>query len=149
MFESCLQKQKEITALFNACASEELRYEKIIELGHQQTRLSVADKTPENLVSGCQSNMYLTSTLENDCVIFHAESDALISAGLAIILIKVYGGETPETILKCPPTFLEELGICGSLTPSRANGLYSIHLRMKQDALKHYMKQTSRSGDST
>lgn len=141
MFESCLEKQQKVKALFAACQNEELKYQKIIELGKQQPRLKEKDKVPQNFVPGCQSLMYLSSQLKGGQVFFEADSDALISFGLAAILIKVYSGETPETILKCPPTYLEELGIGASLTPSRANGLYSIHLRMKQDALKFYMLQ--------
>ena len=98
-------------------------------------------KTADNLVKGCQSIMYLHSRMEGDVVMFEAESDALISAGLAMLLLKVYNGEPPEVILKCPPNYLEELGISASLTPNRANGLYSIHLRMKQDALRLMMKR--------
>lgn len=136
MYESCLQKQSEIKDIFNLCSSEELKYQKIIELGRQVPRLDAAYKIPENIVKGCQSTMYLRSFLDNGKIMFQADSDALISAGLAAILLKVYSGETPEAILKCAPDFLEDLGISASLTPSRANGLYSIHLRMKQDALK-------------
>lgn len=146
MFDSCLEKQRLIKAQFSDCQTEEAKYQKIMELGRQQPRLSDAEKTSSNLVKGCQSQMYLASHLTGDQVFFSAESDALISAGLAALLIQVYSGETPEAILKCPPTYLEELGINASLTPNRANGLYSIHLRMKQDALKWLMqggKQTS------
>jgi sulfur transfer protein SufE len=32
--------------------------------------------------------------------------------------------------------FLKEWGIDGALSMGRSNGLYQIHLRMKQDALK-------------
>jgi len=80
--------------------------------------------------------MYLSAKLENGQIIFEADSDALISRGLAVILLLVYSGETAEAILKCPPTFLDELGIAGSLTPGRANGLFSLHLKMKQEALR-------------
>jgi cysteine desulfuration protein SufE len=140
MFESCLEKQKQIKNLFIQCSSEEQKYQMIIELGRKQSSLSAAAKIPENIVKGCQSTVYLDATLVDGKVIFAAESDALISAGLAAVLLMVYSGETPETILKCPPNYLEELGISASLTPNRANGLYSIHLRMKQDAIKFYMQ---------
>lgn len=140
MFESCLEKQQQVKNLFASYPSEEKKYEKIIEMGRSLAPLALQDKIPENFVKGCQSTMYLKSRLENGRVYFTADSDALISAGLAAILLQVYNGETPEVILKCPPTYLEELGISASLTPNRANGLYSIHLRMKQDALKLYMQ---------
>lgn len=136
MFDSCKAKQTQIKDLFAQCLTEEAKYQKIIELGRAQPHLDEIYKIPENIVKGCQSTMYLRSYLKGDEVIFEGESDALISSGLAAVLIKVYSGETPETILKCPPDYLEELGLSASLTPSRANGLYSIHLKMKQDALK-------------
>lgn len=141
MFESCLEKQERIKELFLACPTEEAKYEKIIELGQKQIPLSPSCKTPEHLVKGCQSQVYLYSYWKEDRIIFETEADALISAGLATLLTQVYSGETPETILKCPPTYLEELGISSSLTPNRANGLYSIHLRMKQDALNLLIKK--------
>ncbi len=138
-FESCLEKQNRVKKLFAKCSSLDEKYQKIIDLGRQQQPLDPQYKIPENLVRGCQSTMHLHSYLDVDKVIFHAESDALISSGLAAILVQVYSGETPETILKCPPDYLEELGIRASLTPNRANGLYSLHLRMKQEALKLFM----------
>ena len=140
MYETCLQKQNEVKELFAPYPSEELKYQKIIELGRAIPPLDPAYKIPENIVKGCQSTMYLHSFMEDGRVIFQAASDALISSGLAAILLKVYSGESPETILKCPPGYLEDLGISASLTPSRANGLYSIHLRMKQDALRWLMQ---------
>lgn len=140
MYLSCLEKQRKIADLFAACPTKEAKYQKIMELGRQLPRLDPQIKTAENIVRGCQSTMYLHSSQEGNSIIFSADSEALISAGLAAILIAVYSGEEPETILKCPPDYLEGLGIQASLTPSRANGLYSIHLRMKQDALKFLLK---------
>lgn len=141
MYESCLKKQQEVKNLFAACATEEQKYEKIIALGRTLPPFPKEDQIPENFVKGCQSIMYMKSTLEDGKVVFNASSDALISSGLAVILIMVYSGENPETILKCPPAYLDDLGISASLTPNRANGLYSIHLRMKQDALRWLTKR--------
>lgn len=140
MFESCLEKQAKVIALFSDARNEEEKYQKIIELGRSLSSLDHPDQIPANLVRGCQSAMFLKSWMDDEKVYFEGESDALISAGLAVILIKAYSGETPETILKCPPDYLEKLGLSASLSPSRANGLYSIHLRMKQDALKFLMQ---------
>ncbi len=136
-----MKKQAAVKAQFVNCTTEELKYEKLIEKGKELPKLSPDKKVKENLVNGCQSIMYLDAAYKDGFIYFTAESDALISSGLASILIDVYNGEAPETILKCAPSFIEELGIGASLTPSRANGLYSIHLRMKQDALRIFMEQ--------
>lgn len=141
MFDTCLLKQSEVRDLFPESLSKEDRYHKIIQLGKDLAPLDEKKRIAENLVKGCQSMTYLTCEMKEGLVFFEASSDAFISAGLAALLIKVYNGESPETILKCPPDFLEELGISASLTPNRANGLYSMHLRMKQDALKILINQ--------
>ena len=142
MYHSCQQKQEAIKALFIDCKDEEAKYEKIIELGKSQKHLDPSKRISENLVQGCQSQVFLHAFMQDGTVIFEVDSDALISAGLATLLVRAYSGETPEAILKCPPTFIEELGISSILTPNRANGLYSIHLRMKQIALAFLMKPT-------
>jgi cysteine desulfuration protein SufE len=145
MFESCLAKQKAIIELFAKCLTVESRYQQIIDLGKTQISLDATIKTPENLVQGCQSKMYLHSSFTGGKVLFQTESDAIISAGLGILLTRVYSGEAPDVILKCPPAYIDELGILASLTPGRANGLGSIYLRMKQDALKYYMQSSNRT----
>jgi cysteine desulfuration protein SufE len=136
MNTSCFEKQKKVKELFAGCTTAEARYNKIIELGQHCKRLAPEDRVPENLVHGCQSQMYLRTDFDGKLIYFDAESDALISAGLAALLIMVYSGEPPEVVLKCPPTYLEEIGITSALSPNRANGLHSLHLRMKQEALK-------------
>jgi cysteine desulfuration protein SufE len=135
-FNSCILKQQNIISLLSACLTAEEKYCKIIELGRQLPAYHQKYKTPENLVTGCQSSTYLHASLESEKVIFLVHSEALISAGLAALLISVYNEESAKTILTCPPTFLDTIGIRASLTPSRANGLYSIYHRMKQDALR-------------
>ncbi len=134
-FESCLLKQQRVIDLFSCCSSVQLKYEKIIELGRMLSLYPSELKTPDRLVKGCQSEMYLDSSFSDGKIYFKASSEALISAGIAALLLLVYNDELPEVILGCPPRFLDELGIHASLSPSRSNGLASLFLRMKQEAL--------------
>lgn len=144
LFSTCLEKQTAVIALFAACQTAEEKYLKIIALGKEAAPFPEEEKKEENKVRGCQSTVYLHCSSVNGLLYFAIESDALISAGLAALLLAVYNGEDAETILKCPPSFIEELNLNASLSPSRANGLYSIHLRMKQEALKNLLAQNQR-----
>ncbi len=128
-------KIEELRKVFTSNDSGEERYLRIIELGRTLSPYPDNLKTPKLQVSGCQSVLYLSSDFSDGLLYFRAHSDALISAGLAAILISVYSGEAPLEILKTPPIFLKELGILGSLSPSRSNGLANIHRRIKQDAI--------------
>lgn len=136
MFKSCLDKQNEMKKLFSSCKTKEDTYQKIIEIGQSSPSLPEEYKVPENEVPGCQSVMHMHARQKDGKIYFEAESEALISSGLAALLTRVYSGEEPETIIKCPPDYLEEIGVSSSLSPNRANGLYSIHLKMKQIALQ-------------
>jgi sulfur transfer protein SufE len=136
MSDTFTARQREILEYFRGCSGAEQTYEKIIQLGRNQQPLPEEQRCEENRVAGCQSQLYLWSQLRDGRLYFQAESDALISAGLAQLLIWAYNGEKAETILTAPPAFLSELAIPASLSPSRANGLASLHLRMRQEALK-------------
>ena len=130
------EKIESLKALFSPLKSQEERYQKIISLGTTLPPFPEAEKSESNKVLGCQSLMYLSASFKDNVLFFNATSDALISKGLAALLIFVYSGLPPEIILTHTPTFLHELGIFTSLTPGRSNGLMSLHLKMKQSALK-------------
>lgn len=135
---ACQEKQNQIKNLFLACRSPEERYHLIMQLGRELPPLDPLHKIEANIVKGCQSIVYLYSSFEDGKMHFQASSEALISSGLAALLISVYDGMSPATVIKCPPTFLSELGIYASLSPARSNGLSSMYLRMQQDALKYF-----------
>lgn len=147
MYTTCEEKQRVVIARFSKCTSDEEKYKELIALGRALSPVNPLYKTDENLVRGCQSKMYLHSSLKEGRMRFEAESDALISSGLAALLLLVYDDETPEAILKCPPSFLDTIGISSSLTPNRSNGLYSLHLRMKQEALKALLSEARSGGN--
>jgi cysteine desulfuration protein SufE len=136
MSTSFEEKQQQIIELFQDCTSKEMCYEKILDLGKQQGALAEEEKVEENRVHGCQSIMYLHVEYDGRAMHFRTESDALISAGLGVLLAKAYSGESPEVVIKCSPDFLEKLGIPAALSPNRVNGLMSLHLKMKQEAVK-------------
>ena len=135
MSKTFQKKSQDLKEKFLALPSMEARYAALIELGKTLKPYPENLKTPDRIVKGCQSTLYLHADLKDGKIFFTAASDALISAGLAALLLLVYNEETPETLLTAPPAFLSEIGIIGSLSPNRSNGLAHIHLRMKQLAI--------------
>ena len=136
-FESCLKKQRDLKNLFSACPTPESRYQQIIELGRSLPPFNPEARIPANLVPGCQSIMYLEVTEKQGKLFLNADSEALISKGLAALLIQVYSEEVPETLVRCPPTFIQEIGLQYALSPARSNGLASLHKKIQQEALKY------------
>lgn len=135
---SANHKENFLIDSFSTCTTPEAVYHTLISWGKNLAPFDPLWKTRENQVIGCQSLMYLHTTMREGKIYFHAYSEALISAGLAALLIYYYQEESPEKVLQQAPLFLEKLGIPQSLTPSRANGLASLYTQMKKAAL-HYL----------
>jgi len=114
------------------------KYEKLIDLGKKLPVMDEEYKTEANLMSGCQSSVWITSRLENGRVIFQADSDALIIRGIIAILLKVVNNQPPEDISSMDLYFLDTIGLSSNLSPSRANGLASLVQYIK-DCAKEYL----------
>ncbi|MCX7834284.1 MAG: SufE family protein [Ignavibacteria bacterium] len=132
--------QQEIIEEFSMLDDWDSKYEYIIELGKQQPPLPDKDKTEENKVSGCQSQVWLKTEFKDGKLIFNADSDAIITKGLIALLIRVFNNQKPEDIYNSDITFLEEIGLMKHLSPNRSNGLLSMVKRIKMEAQKHLNK---------
>ena len=55
------------------------KYEYLIETGKQMPAIAEEDKTPDNLIEGCQSRVWLDCRQENGLLHFTADSDAVIT----------------------------------------------------------------------
>ena len=126
------ERQKNIITEFSKFSDWEDRYKKIIELGKTLPEIPEQFKTEQNIVKGCQSQVWLHADLGPDGKVkFLGDSDALLVRGLVGILLQIYSDSTPSEILNTPPDFLKELGFEGNLSPSRANGLHSMLKQIK------------------
>ena len=110
------------------------RYRYIIELGKRLPELPEAQRTAENKVLGCQSQVWLVVAESDDPerMVFEADSDAHIVRGLVAILLVMFSGKTRAEIaaLDPRPTFAE-LGLDQHLSQGRSNGLLSMVGRIK------------------
>lgn len=124
-------RQKNLIDRFTAFSSWEDRYREIIEAGKRLPAFPEAHRLDQFKVSGCQSQVWLFPELRGERVFFHADSDALITKGLIALLLELYSDATPEEILGAPPEFIQALGLESKLSPSRANGLFSMIKQIK------------------
>lgn len=113
------------------------KYEELIELGKQVQDIPAEMKKPECMVHGCQSLVHVYSELTPGGKLnFHGYADALIVNGMLALLVLGLSGLAPKDFLAVSPDFIKQTGIMASLTPSRMNGFYNIHEKMKVEALK-------------
>ncbi len=139
MISNLQERIDSLTKLFPSSLSNEERYERLMALGRKLPPFPAEWKDITHRIEGCQSLLYLHTLWDGEVLRFQVYSEALISAGLAALLLHVYSNASPQSILTVSPRFLEELKILGILSPSRSNGLAHIHARMKQEALQCLM----------
>lgn len=125
------EKQERIIKEFKVLGDWQERYKHIIKLGQKLAPLEEEHKKDENLVRGCQSQVWLIAELQDGKVIFKADSDAAITKGLVALMVRFYSGEDPDTIMTTKPEFIEKIGMQEHLSPTRSNGLVSMVKQMK------------------
>lgn len=115
---------------------ERLRY--VIDLGKDLGDFPDALRTPEFLVQGCSSQVWLVPRVaENapEVLEFSADADAQIVRGLVALLLVAYSGQTAEQILAVDvDRLMERLQFTEHLTPGRQNGLFAMVGRIRDFA---------------
>ncbi|MFW6358864.1 MAG: SufE family protein [Chroococcales cyanobacterium] len=138
-------KLARIVERFKRRTDPKQRYQQLLWYAKKLDPMPEEDKTPENKVPGCVSQVYITADFQDGKVWYHGDSDAQLVKGLVAFLFEGLNGLTPEEILQVTPEFIEETGLKVSLTPSRANGFYNIFQTMKKKALGFQMAMSPES----
>ncbi len=140
--------QQKIIDEFQALSDWTERYKHIIKQGRNLDSLDEEHKVEDNLVRGCQSQVWLHTYLEEGKVIFEADSDAAITKGLVALMVRFYSGQSPETIINTDPVFIKKIGMEQHLSPTRSNGLASMVKQMKIYAMAYKTKMKKKQAEA-
>ena len=135
--ETIADRQKEVIEEFSLFEDWMQRYEYMIELGKSLPLISKKHKTEDNIIKGCQSKVWIHAALEEDQLVFTADSDAIITKGIIAILIRVFSNQHPKAILNSNTNFIDQIGLKEHLSPTRANGLVSMIKQIKMYAVAY------------
>ena len=112
------------------------KYEYLIELANTLEVIEDTKKTPDNIIQGCQSRVWLDASLDEDGTLtFRADSDAIITKGIIALLIRVFNHQKPDDIVNANLYFIDEIGLSANLSPTRANGLLAMIKQIRYYAL--------------
>lgn len=102
----------------------EERYKYIIDLGRELPPMADELHTPERLVKGCQSNVWIDVKEHDGRLQFAVDSDAHIVRGLLALVMAAYQDKTPGEILAFDiDDYFSQLDLERHLSPTRGNGL--------------------------
>lgn len=113
------------------------RYQMIIDYGKDLKPLAESERTQQNLIDGCQSQLWLTARMENGLVVYQGDSDALLVRGIVAMLIHVLSGHTPKEIVDADLYFIDDIQLREHLSPTRNNGVAAMLKQMKLFALAY------------
>ena len=125
----------ELVETFSFFDDWEDKYRFIIDLGKDLDGLSEPDKIDAHLISGCQSQVWLTYKSAADGLAFKMDSDAHIVRGLIAVVLVILDGRKASEIqqLDIEGAF-EKLDLLAHLSVTRGNGLRAMVARIKEVA---------------
>ena len=135
------EAQQNIIDEFSAFDEWMDKYAYLIEIGKDLPLIDAQHRVEQNIIKGCQSNVWLYAEMEGENIIFKADSDAIITKGIINLLIKVLSNHTPDEIINADLFFVDEIGLKEHLSPTRANGLVAMIKQMKLYAIAYKTKQ--------
>ncbi|WAT02764.1 cysteine desulfuration protein SufE [Rouxiella chamberiensis] len=134
-----LPDKQKLVRNFSRCPNWEEKYLYVIELGAQLDPLADENRQAQNLISGCQSQVWIVmNKAGNGQLEFVGDSDAAIVKGLLAVVFSLYHGLTAEEVMALDVRpFFGELELSQHLTPSRSQGLEAMirAIRAKAAAL--------------
>lgn len=115
------------------------RYKYIIDLGRELPPMADEHKVDDNLIRGCQSQVWLVTREEQGSqdgkLYFDVDSDAFIVKGLLAIVMAAYNGKTADEILAFDiQAYFESIDLMRHLSPTRGSGLQAMVARIQQIA---------------
>ena len=131
------ETQNEIIDEFSMFDDWEERYQYMIDLGKTLPLIDDAHKTDDNIIKGCQSKVWVHANMNDNKVVFTADSDAIITKGIIAILIRTFSNQHPTAILEANTDFIDKIGLKEHLWPTRANGLVSMIKQLKMYAIAY------------
>ncbi|WP_448549212.1 SufS family cysteine desulfurase [Thalassotalea fusca] len=123
-----------LVAQFSALKGWDSKHRQIMLFGKSFARMADEFKTPESLITGCESDAWLVGKLSSDNrLMLQADSQARVIRGLLHIVFAAYQDKTPNEILAFDiEHYFTQLGLIEHLSPSRGNGLKAIVTKIKR-----------------
>ncbi|HBP13882.1 MAG TPA: hypothetical protein DD457_01680 [Gammaproteobacteria bacterium] len=116
------------------------KYRFLIDLGKSVPALPTQFRVADNLVRGCQSQVWLLGDYDtqHDQLKLQIDSDAHIVRGLIAIVLATYDRRSPNEIVAFNiENLFDELDLMNHLSATRGNGLRALVKRINDSANKY------------
>lgn len=104
----------------------------VVDRARRRPPLPESQRNETNRVTGCQSQVWVVRAPGDDSLRFLGDSDSPLVRGLVVLTCDFFSGADPDSseALMTGVDPLELLGLAGSLSQTRRNGLLSVRARL-------------------
>ncbi|PKM12519.1 MAG: Fe-S cluster assembly protein SufE [Gammaproteobacteria bacterium HGW-Gammaproteobacteria-5] len=131
---SAVLAQQAIAEEFSFFSDWSERYQYLIDLGRKLAPMDASLRIEANRLHGCQSNVWIVSDGDAQCLHFTAASDSAIVSGLIHLALRVFSGRSASEIVATDADYITRIGLSQHLSPTRSNGLAALIAFIKQQA---------------
>ncbi len=131
---SAVLAQQAIADEFSFFSDWSERYQYLIDLGRKLAPMDTSLRIEANRLHGCQSNVWIVSDGDAQCLQFTAVSDSAIVSGLIHLALRVFSGRSASEIVATDADYITRIGLSQHLSPTRSNGLSALIAFIKQQA---------------
>jgi cysteine desulfuration protein SufE len=129
--------QEDIISEFSSYDDWMDKYAFLIELGNELAPIDTKYKIEQNIIRGCQSQVWINAEYADGKLSYQGESDALIVKGLVALMLRVVNDQSPTDIMNCDFHFIDQIGLKEHLSPTRSNGLLAMVKQIKLYAVAY------------
>jgi cysteine desulfuration protein SufE len=129
------QIQDQIIVEFADFGNWDDKFNHLVKLGKSLPAIDPCYMTDENLIKGCQVKTWFNSSFNEGVIIYNIDSRSALVKGIISLLVRVVSGQTPEAVKNADLYFIDAVGLRENFLPIRANSLFKILTRIKNDAL--------------
>lgn len=130
----------DILETFDLLGDWEQRYHYLVELGERLPPLAEADRSEDNRVKPCMSQVWIATVADPERpgrLRVSGDCDTAIIKGVVALLVSLCNGRTPAEILALDVDGLfEGLQLAEHLSPNRHVGIYAIVEKIREQALR-------------
>ena len=128
-----VEKQQQLINSLCSVNNWQARFDLLLSFGKRLPALAQAYKTEENRVSGCESNVWLIATQQEDLSWkFAIDSDARLMRGISYLILSAIQHQSRTSLLSLDTDqLLQSCNLSRYLSPSRTNGVKAIIEQIK------------------
>lgn len=118
--------QEGIVAGFEEAGDAFNQFTYLLQLASELPELPDALKTEDVLVPGCQSQVWLSATVDDGTMHIEGDSDTLMVRGVIRILVLMFDGQPIDDVIRTSIDFVDDTELAGIFDSKRKAGVASI-----------------------